>query len=96
MNAKQVSDAKRLAVTLDQYADDPATVKRLAATLHYMPEQLREDIHDSANPAFQRYRKGKALSKVQLHQQEMTLAKVGSPLALQNARDNLLAMEDDE
>lgn len=45
MNAKQVSDAKRLAVTLDQYADDPATVKRLAATMHYMPEQLREDMH---------------------------------------------------
>ena len=36
MNAKQVSDAKRLAVTLDQYADDPATVKKLAAALHYM------------------------------------------------------------
>lgn len=45
MNAKQVSDAKRLAVTLDQYADDPATVKRLAAALHYMPDQLREDMH---------------------------------------------------
>lgn len=45
MNAKQVSDAKRLAVTLDQYADDPATVQRLAAALHYMPEQLREDMH---------------------------------------------------
>ena len=44
MNAKQVSDAKRLAVTLDQYADDPATVKKLAAALHYMPEQLREDM----------------------------------------------------
>ena len=45
MTNKQISDAKRLAVTLDQYADDPATVKRLAATLHYMPEQLREDMH---------------------------------------------------
>lgn len=44
MNAKQVSDAKRLAVTLDQYADDPATVRKLAAALHYMPEQLREDM----------------------------------------------------
>lgn len=39
MNAKQVSDAKRLAVTLDQYADDPATVKRLAAALHYTKNQ---------------------------------------------------------
>lgn len=44
MNAKQVSDAKRLAVTLDQYADDLATVQKLAAALHYMPEQLREDM----------------------------------------------------
>lgn len=44
MNAKQVSDAKRLAVTLDQYADDPATVQKLAAALHYYPEQLREDM----------------------------------------------------
>ena len=44
MNAKQVSDAKRLAVTLDQYADDPAAVQKLAAALHYMPDQLREDM----------------------------------------------------
>ena len=44
MNAKQVSDAKRLAVTLDQYADDPAAVQKLAAVLHYYPEQLREDM----------------------------------------------------
>ena len=49
-----------------------------------------------SNPAFTAYRHGKALSKVQLHQQEMTLAKVGSPLALQSARENLLDMEDDE
>lgn len=44
MNTKQVSDAKRLAVTLDQYADDPAAVQKLAAVLHYYPEQLREDM----------------------------------------------------
>ena len=54
------------------------------------------DIQDESNPAFTAYRHGKALSKVQLHQQEMTLAKVGSPLALQTARENLLDMEDDE
>ena len=44
MNTKQVSDAKRLAVTLDQYADDSAAVQNLAAVLHYYPEQLREDM----------------------------------------------------
>lgn len=28
-----------------EYADDPATVQKLAAVLHYYPEQLREDMH---------------------------------------------------
>ena len=45
MNSKQISDAKRLAVLLDQYADDPATVQKLAAALHYVPDQLRTDMH---------------------------------------------------
>lgn len=81
---------------IEQFASIYLPITDIAVILEVTPEQLREDIHDSANPAFQRYRRGKALSKVQLHQQEMTLAKVGSPLALQNARDNLLAMEDDE
>jgi hypothetical protein len=64
--------------------------------LQIKPEDLRHDIHDENNPVFFSYHKGKATSKVQLHAQEMTLAKVGSPLALQNARNNLMDMEDDE
>ena len=42
------------------------------------------------------YLRGKASSKVKLHTQEMMLAQVGSPLALENAAKNLLDMEDDE
>lgn len=38
----------------------------------------------------------KVLSKVQLRTQEMKLARIGSPLALDNTRKNLLDMEDDE
>ena len=81
---------------IEQYASIYLPISDIAVILEITPEQLREDIHDSQNPASFHYRKGKALPKVQLHSQEMTLAKVGSPLALQNARDNLLAMEDDE
>lgn len=44
MNAKQVSDARRLAVLLDQYADDPTTVKKLAQVLHYDAMQLEVDM----------------------------------------------------
>ena len=68
----------------------------IAVILGVRIEEFKQDIQDESNPAFTAYRHGKALSKVQLHQQEMTLAKVGSPLALQTARENLLDMEDDE
>ena len=37
-----------------------------------------------------------SVSKVKLHSQEMMLAQVGSPLAIENAHRNLLDMEDDE
>jgi hypothetical protein len=42
------------------------------------------------------YRRGKAASKVKLLSQEMMLAQVGSPLAIENVHRNLLDMEDDE
>lgn len=81
---------------IENYASIYLPVTDIAIILEVRPEELRADINAVGTPAYNAYRKGKALSKVQLHQQEMTLAKVGSPLALQNARDNLLDMEDDE
>ncbi len=48
------------------------------------------------SPAYKAYHRGKVLSKVQLRTQEMKLARIGSPLALDNTRKNLLDMEDDE
>lgn len=90
-----------------QYTEEQlATIEKLASI--YMPIRdialiievddiiLRDDIQCQTSAVSRAYRKGKALSKVALHQQEMNLAKVGSPLALENARQNLLDMEDDE
>ena len=37
-------DARRLAVLLDQYADDPTTVKKLAQVLHYDVMRLEVDM----------------------------------------------------
>ena len=59
-------------------------------------EVLRSDIADRTTEVSQRYLRGKAASKVKLHHQEMMLAQVGSPLAIENAHRNLLDMEDDE
>lgn len=81
---------------IETYASIYLKITDIAVILGVRPDQLRQDINLVGSPAYNAYHKGKALSKVQLHQQEMLLAKVGSPLALQNARDNLLDMEDDE
>ena len=54
------------------------------------------DIANRSTDESKAYRRGKAASKVKLHSQEMMLAQVGSPLAIENAHRNLLDMEDDE
>lgn len=60
------------------------------------PQVLRADIALKNSDAHVSYNKGKVTSIKALREQEMTLAKVGSPLAIQNCRDNLIDMEEDE
>lgn len=81
---------------VEQLASIYMTITDIALIIEVDPSVLRADIADELTEVSRRYRKGKALSKVELHKQEMQLAKVGSPLALENARNNLLEMEDDE
>ena len=68
----------------------------MAVILNVSPTLLREDIADRNSEVSKRYHRGKAASRVKLLHQEMQLAYVGSPLALENTRNNLLDMEDDE
>lgn len=68
----------------------------IALIIEVDPNELRADIAAEVTEVARRYRRGKALSKMQLLQSEMELAKVGSPLALENAQKNLFDMEDDE
>lgn len=71
-------------------------ISDIALIIEVEPEQLRAEIANESTEVSRRYRRGKATSKAELLAQEMQLAKVGSPLALENARRNLLDMEDDE
>ena len=57
---------------------------------------LRQDVENTSSAISLAYRKGKALRKLELRKQEMELARVGSPLALENAQKALIDMEDDE
>ena len=68
----------------------------MAVILGISATQLREYIADKSTEVSGRYHRGKAASRVKLLHQEMQLAYVGSPLALENTRNNLLDMEDDE
>ena len=71
-------------------------ISDMAVILGVPAEQLRSDIADHSSEVSLRYRRGKAASKVKLLHQEMMLAQVGSPLAIENTHRNLLDMEDDE
>ncbi len=81
---------------VEQYASIYLKISDMAVILGVPAEQLRSDIADHSSEVSLRYRRGKAASKVKLLHQEMMLAQVGSPLAIENTHRNLLDMEDDE
>ena len=81
---------------VEQYASIYLKISDMAVILGISPTQLRSDIAERSTEVSKRYHRGKAASRVKLLHQEMQLAYVGSPLALENTRNNLLDMEDDE
>ena len=81
---------------IEQYASIYLKISDMAVILGISATQLRGDIADKSTEVSRRYHRGKAASRVKLLHQEMQLAYVGSPLALENTRNNLLNMEDDE
>ena len=81
---------------IEKYASIYLPISDMAVILDIHPEMLRMDINNRTTEVSKRYHRGKAASKVKLHLQEMQLAYVGSPLALENAKKNLMDMEDDE
>ena len=81
---------------IEQFASIYLKISDMAVILGVPAEVLREDIADHTTDVSQHYRRGKAASKVKLLAQEMQLAQVGSPLAIENTHRNLLDMEDDE
>lgn len=81
---------------IEKFASIYLPITDIAVILDVPPEVLRMDINNKSTEASKRYHKGKASSKVKLRAQEMQLAYVGSPLALENTRKNLMDMEDDE
>ena len=81
---------------INKWASIYLPISVMALMLDIPAEMLREEIRNKHTEVSLAYYRGKAASRVKLHQQEMLLAQVGSPLAIENAHRNLLDMEDDE
>lgn len=81
---------------INKWASIYLPISDMALMLDIPAEMLRDEIRNKHTEVSLAYYRGKAASRVKLHQQEMLLAQVGSPLAIENAHRNLLDMEDDE
>lgn len=81
---------------VEKYASIYLPISDMAILLEVHAEELRDSVRDKTSDVSKAYHKGKAASRLKLHHQEMLLAQVGSPAALENAHRNLLDMEDDE
>ena len=72
----------------------PAAIQQLQVVGSQVGVEVFE--RGQGNPVAIAYQKGKTMRKVELRKQEIQLAQVGSPLALDNARKALIEMEEDE
>lgn len=81
---------------IEKWASIYLPISDMAVLMGIPADMLRDEIRNRNTDASIAYHKGKAASRVKLHHQEMLLAQVGSPLAIENAHRNLLDMEDDE
>lgn len=81
---------------IEKFASIYLKISDMATILDLPAEVLRWDISQRETEVSKRYNRGKTASKVKLLSQEMLLAQVGSPLAVENAHRNLMDMEDDE
>ena len=81
---------------IEKYASIYLPITDIAMLMDIPADMLRDEIRNKSTQVSRAYHKGKAASRVKLHHQEMLLAQVGSPLAIENAHRNLLDMEDDE
>ena len=81
---------------IEKWAGIFMPISDMAIMMNIPCEMLRDEIRNRNTEVSLAYHRGKASSRLKLRHQEMLLAQVGSPLAIENAHRNLLDMEDDE
>lgn len=88
-STEQIEQIKELAACLTPVSD-------IAVLLDVDMDELRMDIRDRRSPVSRAYYHAKADISLKLRKQEIELANVGSPLAVQLTNSYLLNMDSDE
>lgn len=87
--AEQLTRIKELASYLTPISD-------IAVLMDLDIDELRMDLMDRSSDVSKAYYKSKAEALLELRKQELELARVGSPLAVQMAAGYMMTMDTDE
>lgn len=81
---------------IEQFAQLYTKPTEIAIYLDVPVEEFKADINSEGHQAQKAYVKGKLSQKLEIRKQMATLARVGSPAAIEMSEKALLDMEDDE
>lgn len=88
-STEQIKQIEELAAIL-------TPISEMAVLLDVDADELRNEIRYRKSPVSRAYYRAKAETSTRLRRQELELANVGSPLAVQQVRGYLLDMDSDE
>lgn len=81
---------------IEQFAQLYTKPSEIAIYLDIPEAEFKADINSEDHPARKAYVRGKLSQKLEIRKQMATLARVGSPAAIEMSEKALLDMEDDE
>jgi hypothetical protein len=85
--------SKELLDLIEEYASNLLTIDEIAILVDMDEDQLRDEIQDKASQISKAYYKAKTLTVLAIRRQEVELAKVGSPMAVEHAAQFITDMD---
>lgn len=82
--------------TIEDLASNLMPIEYIAILASIDEDQFRQAIENKNSPASRAYRLGKAKTMLEIQRQEITLAKLASPAAVENVSRYLTEMETNE
>lgn len=81
---------------IGEYAGLLMTITDIAILMDIDEDELRNDIADKSNKAYRAYRLNKVQTILELHRQEIDLAKLGSPISIEITNNYIINQKANE